>query len=216
MHALPMIILSVLVAAAAPARAASIAAQVVDESGSPLAFAVVHVAPLAGQVLPAPAEAVVDQQDREFLPYVTAIQAGSAISFPNNDAIRHQVYSFSPAKSFELPLYKGNPHRPVAFEQPGVVALGCNIHDWMNAFVFVSATPWFAVTDASGKARLEGLPAGDYRIQVWHPKQQGEPAETAQALSLTAEGQGELRFAVSRKSLLRPWRAPTALKTAGY
>lgn len=201
---------------AAGAEAARVEAEVVDETGAPLAYAVVHAVLPEGQPRPAPSEAVVDQQDREFLPYVTAIQAGSAISFPNNDAIRHQVYSFSPAKTFELPLYKGNPHRPVSFEQPGVVVLGCNIHDWMSAFVFVSATPWFAVTDAAGKARIEGLPAGDYRFQVWHPKQQGEPAATVQGLRLAADGQGALRFAVARKTLLRPWRAPTALKTAGY
>jgi hypothetical protein len=80
------------------------------------------------------------------------------------------VYSFSPAKKFELRLYKGTPAAPVVFDQPGLVTLGCNIHDWMVAYVDVVATPYFAQADEAGRVALAALPSGTYRLEVWHPR----------------------------------------------
>jgi plastocyanin len=111
---------------------------------------------------------VIDQLNKRFVPRVSVVRTGTAITFPNSDRIRHQVYSFSPAKTFSLKLYAGSPKTPVIFDQPGLVVLGCNIHDSMVAFVGVVDSPYFAKTTDSGIASLN-VPAGRYRMRAWHP-----------------------------------------------
>ena len=111
---------------------------------------------------------VIDQLDKRFVPRVSVVRTGTAITFPNSDRIRHQVYSFSAAKTFSLKLYAGAPQTPVIFDQPGLVVLGCNIHDNMVAFVGVVDSPYFAKTTDSGTASLN-VPAGRYRMRAWHP-----------------------------------------------
>jgi plastocyanin len=140
--------------------------EVRDGRGSPVTDAVVYAIP-QGRVPPPPARrAVVDQKNRMFIPHVLPIQTGTAVMFPNSDNVRHQVYSFSPAKRFQLPLYSGTPAEPVVFDKPGVVAIGCNIHDQMSAYLVVVDTPHFAKT-AEGRATLSGLPEGRYAVHVW-------------------------------------------------
>jgi plastocyanin len=112
--------------------------------------------------------AQIDQVDKKFVPRVTIVRSGTAITFPNSDRIRHQVYSFSPAKEFSLKLYAGSPKTAVLFDQPGLVVLGCNIHDKMVAFVGVVDSPYFAKVLPSGSAEVN-LPAGRYRLRVWNP-----------------------------------------------
>lgn len=114
------------------------------------------------------APAIVDQRNTQFTPLVSVVHAGSRVTFPNSDNVRHQVYSFSPAKRFQLPLYSGKAAPPVTFDKPGVVELGCNIHDAMVAFVVVVDTPYHAITDAQGRASI-AAPPGRYRMRVWHP-----------------------------------------------
>ncbi|WP_259295102.1 methylamine utilization protein [Paraburkholderia sp. DHOC27] len=142
---------------------------VVDQNGAPLADAVVYATPLNGK-LPAsrPAGAVVDQIKRQFVPLVSVVQTGTAITFPNKDNFEHDVYSFSPAKKFELHLYHGVPANPVVFDKPGLVVMGCNIHDSMVAYVLVVDTPWFAKTDSNGHASIDNLPADNYKLTAWH------------------------------------------------
>jgi plastocyanin len=111
---------------------------------------------------------VIDQLNKRFVPRVSVVRTGTAITFPNSDRIRHQVYSFSPAKTFTLKLYAGSPQTPIIFDQPGLVVLGCNIHDNMLAFVGVVDSPYFAKTTDSGTASLN-VPAGRYRMRAWHP-----------------------------------------------
>ena len=125
------------------------------------------------------------QQDRTFIPFVLTVPKGTRVNFPNLDRTRHHVYSFSEPKPFELKLYVGTPQEPVLFDKPGIVALGCNIHDYMQAFIYVSDSPHARVTDSEGQASFTGLPAGNYRLRVWHPWQNGELLETA--LTLPAE-----------------------------
>jgi plastocyanin len=153
---------------AAPLQAANLQAEVVDSQGRPLANAVVS---LRNEALAAsaPASAVIDQRAQQFAPSVLAVRVGTAVSFPNSDNIRHHVYSFSAAKRFELRLYQGTPSEPVVFDTPGVVVLGCNIHDWMVGYVYVTDDPWFAVTDDQGRLRIDDLPAGRYSVSLWHP-----------------------------------------------
>jgi plastocyanin len=109
-----------------------------------------------------------DQQDREFVPYVLPIQTGTTVYFPNHDDLRHQVYSISPAKKFQLPLYKRMPPAPVLFDRPGAVVLGCNIHDWMIAYIYVMET-LFRQNRRGRKGRNTKPPQGAYEVRVWHP-----------------------------------------------
>ncbi len=117
------------------------------------------------------ATASIEQKDRDFVPYLTIVRAGTAIDFPNRDPIKHHVYSFSSAKHFEIKLYAGKPAQPVIFDKLGEVALGCNIHDWMEAYVLVVSSPYFAKTAANGRAAIANVPAGRYRLRLWHPRQ---------------------------------------------
>ena len=182
----------VLAAASGSAWAASVIVNVIDASGAPVTDAVVYAVALGGKPGGAPRPAIMDQVDKEFLPLVVPVQAGAAVSFPNKDNIRHHVYSFSPAKAFELKLYSGTPAKPVIFDKAGPIVLGCNIHDWMVGYIYVVDTPYFAKTDKAGAARLDALPAGDYQFRVWHPYMKTEPA--AQPFKLADGGTGNLSF----------------------
>lgn len=155
--------------AAAGAMAGNLEVLVTTPEGKPVEdFALVLEAPSA--LAARKARATILQQDREFSPYLTIVQTGAAIEFPNRDAFKHHVYSFSQPKIFEIKLYAGKPAKPVVFDKPGVVALGCNIHDWMEAYVLVVDTPYFARTGADGRARIGNVPAGTYRLKLWHPR----------------------------------------------
>ena len=160
-------------AGAASASAASVEVLVQTPAGGPVADAAVIVEPLAGPVPHARtgAHAAIEQRGREFLPWMTVVQTGTSVDFPNNDTIRHHVYSFSEPKRFEIKLYAGKPGKPIVFDKPGQVDIGCNIHDWMEAHVLVVDTPYFARTGADGRATVAGVPAGRYRLRLWHPGQ---------------------------------------------
>ena len=194
--------------------AGSLEVIVKDDKGRPSPDAVTYVA-AAGAASAAPKKhAVVDQRDKQFIPYVTAVQAGTPVIFPNSDNIRHHVYSFSPAKKFELPLYSGVPAEPVVFDKVGFVTLGCNIHDWMIAYVAVLPTPYFQVTRQDGHAALKDLPAGQYTVQVWHPALKGQPESLAQRVDV-GSGTKSLLFTLPLKHDVRAKRAP-GLTTGGY
>jgi plastocyanin len=163
--------LALLLALCGVARATSVEALVLTPAGKPVADAAVVLEPMT----PAPAgkrpRAAVEQRGREFIPYVTIVQTGTEVDFPNNDTIRHHVYSFSAPKRFEIKLYAGKPGQPILFDKPGEVSIGCNIHDWMEAHVLVVDSPYFAKTAADGKAAIQNVPAGRYRLVMWHPQQ---------------------------------------------
>lgn len=158
---------------AKPALAAEIQVRV-DDGKRPLANAVVSLESSTASANQLPGKGVMDQRNSQFVPGVLAITVGSMVTFPNSDNIRHEVYSFSPAKSFDLPLYAGTPAAPVRFDRAGVVAIGCNIHDWMIGYIVVLDTPYFAKTNAQGLALIKA-PAGKYRLVVWHSGLIGEP-----------------------------------------
>jgi plastocyanin len=183
--------------------------------GTPVADAVVFANPSTGAPVVAKKRTVIDQRDKQFVPYVTALQAGTAVVFPNSDNIRHHVYSFSPAKKFELPLYSGVPAEPVVFDKVGFVTLGCNIHDWMVAYVAVLPTPYFEVTRADGRGLLANVPAGQYIVQVWQPSLRGTPEQSAQKVDVSATATRVLTFTLDLKPDFRARRAP-GLPTGGY
>ena len=179
---------------AAVAQAATVQIEVQDAAARPLGDAVVfldsaearrQVRPLAGLELA--------QQKKQFLPQVLVVPLGSEVHFPNHDTVRHHVYSFSQAKKFELKLYSGTPANPVLFDRPGVVVLGCNIHDQMVGWILVVDTPYYAQTAAAtGKAQIDNVPAGSYRLRTWHNRLPvGAPA-LEQWLSVPATGAATL------------------------
>jgi hypothetical protein len=132
------------------------------------------------------------------------------VTFPNHDQIRHHVYSFSPSKRFEIPLYKGTPHAPILFDKPGPVALGCNIHDWMTAYVFVSESPYFGLTDGEGSTLVPDLPLGNYTVQVWHPQIKSSSEPTSQSVSVADGTDSSVHFTIQQRRVWRPRRAPSA------
>ena len=141
-----------------------------DAAGKPLLDAVALLEPASGKVAVKPlADVEISQAKRQFSPRVTLITTGTRATFPNFDTVRHHVYSFSPTKTFELKLYAGVPGVPLVFDKPGMAVLGCNIHDTMAAWVVVADTPWFARSAANGQARIDAVPAGNYRLRQWHP-----------------------------------------------
>jgi len=148
--------------------AAPVTVNVSSPSGTSPQDTVIVFSPLEATPPPTHESAVIDQVDKRFVPRVSVVRAGTEVSFPNSDRIRHQVYSFSPAKVFTLKLYAGTASAPVSFEKPGLVVLGCNIHDYMVGFVAVVDSPYFAKLPASGSAVIN-LPPGLYRLRVWHP-----------------------------------------------
>jgi plastocyanin len=172
---IPAATLLALLLLAGPCLAAPVTVTVRDVRGAALDDAVVWALPKSG---PAPARsrpAAVEQRDKTFIPTVSVVQTGTLVSFPNRDEIRHHVYSFSPAKIFEIKLYAGTPADPIAFDKPGEVVLGCNIHDHMYAYIYVVDSPWFAKTGKEGTATLD-LPPGEYEVHAWYFAQATKPA----------------------------------------
>ncbi len=187
------------------------------DTGEAVVDAVVEVhIPVAMQNgFSAPQEFSVDQVDKEFVANVTVVNVGSRVLFPNSDDILHHVYSFSPAKVFELPLY-GN-GRSVdfsqIFEQAGVVELGCNIHDWMLGYVYVAATTLAVKTDENGQATIDGVPEGSYTVSVWHPRAAEDSAGLQHSVEFSDAQPSTLRSALSLTRDNRLRRAPNVSRT---
>ena len=158
-------------ATSAPAfSAAELSVTVLNAAGAAVKGAVVVAEPVQSKVPQKPKQsAVMDQRDLQYVPDVLVIQTGTAVEFPNSDNVRHQVYSFSSAKAFQLALYKGDAHAAITFDRPGLVTLGCNIHDAMVGYIFVTDSPWYGRTDERGSLQLHELAAGAYTVRLWHP-----------------------------------------------
>ena len=155
----------------ATVQANSLRLLVVDQQQRPLADAVIELTPQQAIPYTEPPQASVAQQGLLFTPFVSAVRRGSRVDFPNQDKTRHHVYSFSAAKTFEIELYSGKPEQPVLFDKAGIVALGCNIHDYMQAYIYIGESPFLAVTNAEGKVHFNQLPAGQFSVNIWHPWQ---------------------------------------------
>lgn len=176
-----------------------------DQLGEPLEYAVVEIlydqasapqAPPAGSLLKD-----VEQKNLTFVPFVSAVPAGAEVRFPNLDKTRHHVYSFSEAKAFELQLFVGHNHDPVRFDKPGIVVIGCNIHDYMQAYIYVAASDHVAVTDSAGSALLAPMPEHAYAVKVWHPWANGD----AQVVQVEPGAPIEtIEIAVTRQPLPAP------------
>ena len=162
--------LAALLILAGPASAATVQVTVQDSNGRALPDAVVFLESREARIAVKPAQgAEMAQVNKQFDPRVLVVPMGTSVTFPNRDTVRHHVYSFSPAKNFELKLYAGTAANPVVFDKVGIAVLGCNIHDNMAAWVVVVDTPYYARSSASGTVSLANVPPGSYRLRVWHP-----------------------------------------------
>ena len=158
-----------------------------------------------------PVHAIMDQVNLAFVPDVLVIPVHSTVQFPNSDAVSHQVYSFSSARQFQLPLYRGKPYPPVTFDQPGIVTLGCNIHDNMLAYIVVTAAPFFGRTDAATEngARTD-VPARQIpgaRLASAAQRAAGRRASRRRS----ARSDDDVEFRLARKPHARPTHRPAAL-----
>ena len=197
---------SLLVLTAAEAAAAPLTVRVADEKGRPVSDAVVTLRAGPATRPSTGGGFSVSQRDMQFHPFVLVVPVGAKVSFPNLDPTRHHVYSFSPAKKFELKLFAKDQSRTVHFDKPGAVALGCNIHDAMSAFIFVTDTGWTARTNAQGIATFADAPNAPGRVAVWHPYLRAPGGQVAQPL---AAAQRSIGFQVR----LRP---PPAMAMTDY
>ena len=187
-----------LTAWATSASGASLTVKVTRPDGKPVSGAVVMLHGPPGSPTPLPAAFIVDQVNQTFTPDLTVMPVGSTVTFPNSDRVSHQVYSFSPAKRFQLPLYRGTPYAPITFSNPGVVTLGCNIHDDMIAYLIVTDAGWSGRTAPDGSWTVSNLPAGEYRVGVWHPRMREATTTIERPLKLEAALSGRLDVQLSR------------------
>jgi plastocyanin len=191
-------------------RAADLSLSVVDRRGQGLGEVVVIASPESGTVRPAggAGHAVMDQMHRAFVPGVLAVAVGTSVDFPNNDSVSHQVYSFSPAKRFQLPLYKGKSHEPVLFDKPGLVVLGCNIHDQMVGYIYVTDAPFFGTTKDDGTLKLKGLAPGKYKVTFWSPLIADAPERLTLSVQVQDGNAASTKLELTRDLRTRPEPRP--------
>lgn len=194
---------------ASAVSAADLSFVVTDAKGLPLEDTIVALTPQQGEAplssLPKPE---VMQAGALFNPFVLPVRTGTTVSFPNFDEFRHHVYSFSEAKRFEIRLYGQDETKSVKFDKPGIVALGCNIHDNMLAYVYVTNAPLVGRSDEDGRLSFEALPEGQYTLEVWHPDQRRKQPDIPAHIDLTAN-MPEKTLKLSLKSVRRPQLPPS-------
>ncbi len=189
------------------AGATGIAVQVQDATGKALPDTVIYIEPESGSAGGKPAAALIEQKGLKFMPLVTVVQTGATINFPNNDKVRHHIYSFSPAHKFDQKLYSGQSASPQVFDKAGTVVLGCNIHDKMIAYIKIVDTPYFAKTDGAGAARIELPAAGKYVVKAWHYNTVGG-ATPEQTLTVKAGDLSTAVFKLPMKPIVAADAAP--------
>jgi plastocyanin len=137
-----------------------------------------------------------DQRDETFVPHVLAIVAGTTVDFPNNDQTFHNVFSLSKEGPFDLGRYAAGRSKSVRFDRPGIIRVFCDIHSHMSAFILVFAHRFFAVTDDSGRFRIENIPPGTYNVVAWNDT---APEESRRAVVPETGGDVGLNFALGRR-----------------
>jgi len=136
--------------------------------------------------------AVMDQRNETFVPHVLAITTGTTVDFPNSDKFYHNVFSLSKTRPFDLGRYASGASRPIRFDRAGIVRVFCDIHSHMNAYILVFNHPFFAMTDAEGRYRIENVPPGSYGVIAWN---EGTSSE-ARPIAVADGGVAELDFSI--------------------
>jgi plastocyanin len=175
------------------AQAGTISGKVSGASGQ----SVVYVDAIQGKTFPAPtSHPVIDQKGLMFQPHLTAVQAGTTVDFLNSDTVAHNVFWPSVGSNKKLAHNMGTwpkgEKQSFKFDNPGAVPLLCNVHPEMSAYLVISPTPYFAVTDASGAYKLENVPDGSYTVVAWHEGTKG------QTKPVSVAGDTKADFSVSK------------------
>lgn len=197
--------------------AESISIELNDSEGNPIENGVVEI--LLPENLQASFQGStnveVDQFDKEFVPHVSAVVVGNQVSFPNSDDILHHVYSFSPLNTFNIPLYGKNQQKEYsqAFDQTGVVEIGCNIHDWMLAYVYVAETSLNGITNSAGLVKLTDLPTGEFQLRIWHPRLADEDVASTRAIEVVQGQDLDLQISLQLQRDRRVRRAPSSKRS---
>ncbi|MFC0588936.1 methylamine utilization protein [Novosphingobium aquiterrae] len=181
-------IFAVLLSWTAAASAAGVTVTVTGADGRPVQGAVVTVTEPGIPPAAVRGPYVMAQQNIAFAPHLLIVPVGAVVKFPNFDQVRHHVYSFSTPKKFELKLYGRDETKSVQFDKPGVVAIGCNIHDSMSAFIFATSTPYIGVTDGAGRVSLNVAPSGKALLAVWHPSVRAPGNSRTRSLAIPTGG----------------------------
>lgn len=205
---------------ATTAGAAELDVIVLDARGKPVDNAVLTVrqAPTPGIRGPAPPRApltrIIDQSNLAFVPYLADFRPGDRVVFRNSDRTRHHVYSFSPTKAFDFILSPGDSSAPLILDKAGIVAVGCNIHDRMIAYLFVSNADIVTQVGKTGRARVPGLAPGSYTVAVWQPRQR--PLRSDPPRVVVIGGSAPTAPVVFRLSLLPDSRRQPDHQHSGY
>lgn len=188
------------------AGAADLRINVSDQRGRPVEGAVVTLRPqadadagaAAAQPRAAPVTRTINQVSLTFVPYIQVFRPGDRVVFQNSDKTRHHVYSFSKVKAFEFMLSPGQSSSPLELDKSGVVAIGCNIHDSMITYLYISDAPWISQSGAAGSVSFNDLSAGTYTVRVWQPRlRPGKPDLVQSGVVVTASGNNPLDFKLS-------------------
>jgi plastocyanin len=156
-------------------EAGQITIKVEDNQGQPINQAVVSLTPISAKAkaeargLPA-RKAQLAQRNKQFDPHIIAVQKGARVEFPNYDDIKHQVYSLSDVQPFDFMIEQGSNEQGMVFQEAGAINVGCNIHDWMLAYIFVTDTPYFGTTDENGRMTIDLPNDNTFNWHVWHPR----------------------------------------------
>lgn len=190
-----------LFAMANPVFAGTFTVRVTNESGKPVPNAVVTIKPNGEKSPPMRSTGTyrVEQKNMQFSPFLSVVPVGSSVAFPNLDSVKHHVYSFSAAKKFELKLFARDQSRSVLLDKAGIVAVGCNIHDQMSAYIFVTDTVWTVRTDASGYVTFRDAPKKTSTVAVWHPLLRAPGGSVSKQVALSAANQTE-NFSVKMRA----------------
>lgn len=178
---LPIYVISI--ALSASLSAAELSIRIVENNAHPVHDTVVEL--IGTDIEPAlVTHLAISQVDKEYIPELSIIPRGSNVTFLNKDPFKHHVYSVSKGNDFDLPLYEGEPAEQITFNTPGVVKMGCNIHDWMLAFAYISQSERVETTDASGLVVFKDLAPGQYQLNVWNPRLRNNKKVISQSISI--------------------------------
>lgn len=174
---------------------------ILDQHGKPLVDAVLEIPVHQAENKYSDTPLIMDQVDKAFEPIVLIANKNSLVSFPNSDDIRHHVYSFSAAKTFELKLYASRPKAPIKFEKSGVVVLGCNIHDSMVGYIYIHDNTFAVKANNEGKVEIADAHASASYFYLWHPDAvQGVDHREKLPISILTSNKSEVTITVNTKT----------------
>jgi plastocyanin len=154
------------------ALAQPLSVEVRTPDGAAVAGVAIYLEALDREMPPGSNEVAIEiqQLDKGFAPYVSVVQAGSTVTFSNYDDITHHIYSVTGNERFAFSLRAGEITSGMTIEQVGLIAMGCNIHDWMSGYLLVVDSPYYGTTDPQGRVVVDVEQAGSYRVVTWHPQ----------------------------------------------